>query len=74
VSAPFGARARARRGDRARIFLAIVLIVFTALVGVLGWAPAAKAQEVSTGDAASASADDSGGLQLGRLLGLSKRA
>lgn len=47
MSASFGSRARARRGDRARILLAIVLIVFTALVGVLGWAPPAKAQEVS---------------------------
>jgi hypothetical protein len=46
VTAPYGARARARRGDRARILLAIVLIIFTALVGVLGAAPAAKAQEV----------------------------
>ena len=43
-------RARARRGDRARVVLAIVLIVFTALVGVLGWAPAAGAQEVSAAD------------------------
>jgi hypothetical protein len=32
--------ARARRGDRARILLAITLIVFTALVGVLGFSPA----------------------------------
>lgn len=32
--------ARARRGDRARLLLAITLIVFTALVGVLGFSPA----------------------------------
>jgi hypothetical protein len=33
--------ARARKGDRARIVLAIMLIVFTALVGILGFAPPA---------------------------------
>jgi hypothetical protein len=31
---------RARRGDRARVVLAIMLMVFTALVGVLGFSPA----------------------------------
>lgn len=31
---------RARKGDRARVVLAIMLIVFTALVGVLGFSPA----------------------------------
>ncbi len=50
MSAPYGARSRARRGDRARILLAIVLIIFTALVGILGAAPAAKAQEVSAAE------------------------
>jgi pilus assembly protein CpaC len=43
-------RARVRRGDRARVLLAIVLILFTALVGILGWAPPAKAQEVSAAE------------------------
>jgi hypothetical protein len=41
---PYNARVRARRGDRARIVLAVVLVLFTALVGILGWAPPAKAQ------------------------------
>jgi pilus assembly protein CpaC len=50
VSNPYGARARTRRGDRARMLLAILLIVFTALVGILGWAPPAKAQEVSAAE------------------------
>jgi pilus assembly protein CpaC len=50
VNAPYAARARARRGDRARILLAIVLIVFTALVGMLGWAPPARGQEVSAAE------------------------
>jgi pilus assembly protein CpaC len=50
VSAPYGARSRARRGDRARVLLAIVLIVFTALVGILGAAPAAKAQDISAAE------------------------
>jgi pilus assembly protein CpaC len=48
MSARYGARAR--RGDRARLLLAIVLIVFTALVGILGWAPPAKAQEISAAE------------------------
>ena len=50
MSTRYVVRARPRRGDRARIVLAIVLILFTALVGVLGWAPAAKAQEVSAAE------------------------
>jgi pilus assembly protein CpaC len=50
VSAPYGARSRARRGDGVRILLAVILIVFTALVGMLGFAPAAKAQEVSAAE------------------------
>jgi pilus assembly protein CpaC len=50
VSAPYGARSRPRRGDGVRLLLAILLIVFTALVGMLGAAPAAKAQEVSAAE------------------------
>lgn len=65
MSAPYSIRSRARRGDRARILLAIVLIIFTALVGILGAAPVAKAQEVSA-------ADQTSGLQLG-LFGLTRR-
>jgi hypothetical protein len=30
---------RARRGDGARVVLAIILVLFTALVGVLGFSP-----------------------------------
>lgn len=46
MSAPTGVRPRARRGDRARVLLAIVLILFTALVGMLGAAPEPKARDV----------------------------
>jgi hypothetical protein len=31
---------RTRKGDRARVVLAIILVMFTALVGVLGFSPA----------------------------------
>jgi pilus assembly protein CpaC len=47
----YGIRVRARKGDRARILLGIMLIVFTALVGMLGFAPAAKGQEISAAQA-----------------------
>jgi hypothetical protein len=49
VSALDGVPSRARKGDRARIILAIVLIFFTALVGMLGAAPPPQTVKLSVG-------------------------
>ena len=69
MSSPSGVRVRARRGDRARVLLAIVLILFTALVGMLGAAPPVKAGEV---DVAGPAVDQSAGTRFGRLFRFGK--
>jgi hypothetical protein len=69
MSSPSGVRVRARRGDRARVFLAIVLILFTTLVGMLGAAPPVKSGEV---DVAGPAVDQSAGARFGRLFRFGK--
>ena len=50
MSLRYGLRPRLRSGDLARVLLAVVLIILTALVAMLGSAPEAHAQDVAAAE------------------------